>query len=674
MSQAFIKRTSAVIAVLCSFVILAVSFTAQAATSMAISPTTAYVQVSETQKITTKVNKKAVDPSKCTFTTSNKSIATVSAKGVITGKKVGTATVTVKLKSNKKVVKKCKVIVKPRMTLSASKKTMYKGYTYQLTVKLAGKSYAAKNCTFTSSNKSVATVSTGGYIKAIKAGTCTITVKSKSDSKVYKKCTVTVKNNTVKTDAAALNFAKGATRTMKCTFNGANAGGGSLNFSSSNTSVATVSKDGLITAKAAGTATITAKSKLDASAKATCKVTVIAGKSFTVTPNDLPLNGYAMNFGAYNANTKTYYMLSSYLRQLETLGGGTLTLTAGTYNVPNVLYVPSNVTIKFNSGVVVNKNATTGTSAMSPSGTLFMLCAPSVAENNKTYSGYNGVHDVKFIGSGNVTINLANAPANVPERCAFVLCHCKNISFENLKMTNIKGNGHFVELDASDTVTFTNCSFSNSQMISESNAINECINIDIPDKKTGGFSQKWSSYDCTPNKNITVKGCTFDTVQTGVGTHSFTPDKYHTSITIDSCTFKNCVKYAIQSLNWNGATISNNTINGVGKNTNGSVYGVNYETKGIYVVGSKNLTINNNKFYNLNNYPMYFNGWYKSPHYTNKYAINSFTTSQIEGYANNNYVDTASSNSNQIKVIYFNATATSSPTCDSPPICYCREL
>ncbi|MGN0521367.1 MAG: Ig-like domain-containing protein [Eubacterium sp.] len=670
------KKVSVLLAVMCSLFILAGGAVAEGAEKMTISPTSATVQVDSTKKITVKVNGKAVSNSKCTFTSSNKKVATVSSKGVVTAKKQGTATITVKLKSNKKVVKKCKITVKPKMTLSASSATIYKGNTKKLTVKVNNKSYSAGKCTFSSSDKSVATVSSSGTITAKKAGKATITVKMASDKTVYKKCTVTVKNSPVKTDASALKFSKGGTRTMKVTYNGKNAGGGSLLYSSSNTKVATVNSDGLITAKSAGTAVITAKAKKDTAAKATCKITVIDGKNFTVTPNDLPINGYAMNFGAYNAKTRPFYMLTSYLRVLEQLGGGTLTLTKGTYNITNALYVPSNVTIKFKDGVVLNKGGSTGTSKLSASSTMFMLCAPSVIDNNKTYSGYNGVHDVKFIGSGSVTIKMNNAPSNLRERVAVVLCHCKNISFENLKFTGLNGSGHFVELDASNNVTFTNCSFSNSKLTLKDSA-NECINLDVNDKNTGGFTQSWTNYDCTPNTNIKISKCTFTNVQTAVGTHAFTPGKYHTNVTVDSCKFTNCVKYAVGSINWKNASITNNTFNGIGRDTTGKAYGTDtasdYVTKGIYVVGSSGLTISNNTFKYVN-YPMYFNCSYTSSNYPGKYTFNNISEAEYAQYGKNNYVDMSTSNYNDVKVVNYGATAANPTSYVSPPHYYCKEL
>lgn len=676
MTDTLQKRISVLIAVMCSLFILAGATVAEAATKMTISPTSANVQIDSTRKITVKVNGKSVSYSKCTFTSSNKKVATVSSKGVVTGKKQGTATITVKLKSNKKIVKKCKITVKPKMTLSASSATVYIGNTKKLTVKINNKSYDASKCKFYTSDKNIATVSSSGVITAKKAGKATITVKKANDTAVYKKCTVTVKASPVKTDATALKFSKGGTRTMKCTYNGNNAGGGSLTYSSSNTSVATVNSDGLITAKAAGTATITARAKKDTAAKATCKVTVIAGNSFTVTPNDLPINGYAMNFGAYNSTTRPFYMLSSYLRVLEKLGGGTLTLTKGTYNITNVLYVPSNVTIKFNDGVVLNKAGSTGTSKLSASSTMFMLCAPSVIDNKKTYSGYNGVHDVKFIGSGSVTIKMNNAPSNLKERAAFVLCHSKNISFQNIKMTGINGNGHFVELDASYNVSFTNCSFSNSQMTIK-DPVNECINLDVNDRNTGGFSQSWTNYDCTPNKKITISKCSFTNVQTAVGTHAFTPGKYHTEVTIDSCKFTNCVKYAIGSVNWKNSVITNNTFNGIGRDTTGKAYGTDsssdYVTKGIYVVGSSGLTISNNTFKYVN-YPMYFNCSYTSSSYPGEYTFNDISEEEYAQYGENNFVDMATSKYNDVKVVNYGATPDNPTSYITPPRYYCKEL
>lgn len=127
---------------------------------------------------------------KVTYTSSNKKVATVSAKGVIVAKKSGTAKITVKSGSKKFVV----TVTVPKTPTTAitgitEAVSIKKGKTYTLKAKVAPKSSEEK-LTYSSSNKKVATVTKTGKIKGVKKGTATITVKS---GKVSVKVTVTVK-------------------------------------------------------------------------------------------------------------------------------------------------------------------------------------------------------------------------------------------------------------------------------------------------------------------------------------------------------------------------------------------------------------------------------------------------------------------------------------------------
>lgn len=167
---------------------------------------------SMTLKVTTKtidikgksvISVKSVKPSKAskavTFKSSNKKIATVSSKGVVTGKKSGKVKITATSKANKKLKKIVTITVKnlkpTKLTLSATKATLKTGSTKTLkaTVKPTGVYCPVK---YTTSNKTVATVSTSGKITAKKSGTATITAKAtqKSASGKYLKaaCKVTV--------------------------------------------------------------------------------------------------------------------------------------------------------------------------------------------------------------------------------------------------------------------------------------------------------------------------------------------------------------------------------------------------------------------------------------------------------------------------------------------------
>lgn len=120
-------------------------------------------------------------------------VVTVSAKGKLTAKKVGSAKITVTLASGLKktfTVTVQKAAVKTSAISGLQKKlTMQKGK--KITLKPVITPFTSSDkVTFSSSNKKVATVSSGGKITAKKKGTATITVKC---GKQKATCKVTVK-------------------------------------------------------------------------------------------------------------------------------------------------------------------------------------------------------------------------------------------------------------------------------------------------------------------------------------------------------------------------------------------------------------------------------------------------------------------------------------------------
>ena len=122
------------------------------------------------------------------FKSSNTKIVTVTSSGKITGKKAGTATVTVKLKSGLTSQVKVKVQKSDVAATSVTvlNKSTNKKISGTVTLKMKKKltlatTVAPVTCkqkvTFTSSNKKIATVTSSGVITAKKKGTVTITVK-----------------------------------------------------------------------------------------------------------------------------------------------------------------------------------------------------------------------------------------------------------------------------------------------------------------------------------------------------------------------------------------------------------------------------------------------------------------------------------------------------------------
>ena len=181
----------------------------------------------------------------------------------------------------------------PLESISLSKETaeIIKGKTLTLSVSFVPEETTDdKTVTWSSSNETVATVTSAGKVKALKAGTADITAACGECSAV---CTVTVKEiklSKITLSKKTLTIAEGASKTLKVTYSPSNTTDSkTIKWTSSNKKVATVTSKGKVTAKKKGTATITAKC---GTKKATCKVTVkgIALKSIKLNKTKLTMD------------------------------------------------------------------------------------------------------------------------------------------------------------------------------------------------------------------------------------------------------------------------------------------------------------------------------------------------------------------------------------------------
>ena len=118
------------------------------------------------------------------YATSNKNVATVSSKGVVTAKKAGTVKITVQVGKYKKAV--TLKVKNASLKLAKAAATIKKGKT--TTIKVSA--VPSGKVTYTSSNKKVATVTSKGVVKGVKKGTAVITVKCSGMTAKFK---VTVK-------------------------------------------------------------------------------------------------------------------------------------------------------------------------------------------------------------------------------------------------------------------------------------------------------------------------------------------------------------------------------------------------------------------------------------------------------------------------------------------------
>lgn len=166
-----------------------------------------------------------------------------------------------------------KVIV-TSVSVKPSSLSLKVGETAKLTATVTPVNADNDNVNWSSSDNSVATVA-DGLVTAVKEGSATITVTTIDGGKTAT-CAVTVSTDVVPVTGIKLNMEtadleEGKTLQLEAILEPANTTERNVSWKSSNTEVATVSENGLVTGVSAGEATITAKIS---SFEASCKITV----------------------------------------------------------------------------------------------------------------------------------------------------------------------------------------------------------------------------------------------------------------------------------------------------------------------------------------------------------------------------------------------------------------
>ena len=224
------------------------------------------------------------------WASSNEKVAVVDKNGKITAKGKGKADITVKVQNPGSetdfYVATVKVTVtQPVTSVKVTPVTVYNGKTAKIKVTVSPSTASNKAVTYSSNNKSVATVTSAGVVKGVKPGTAYITVKAKDGSGKYAKCKVTVKQQKAtkvtlsKTKATIAK--KGKTVKIKATLAPSNVYNKAITVKSDKTKIVKVKKAKMTSGQSAtlvGVKKGTAKVKFtaaDGSKKsATCKVTV----------------------------------------------------------------------------------------------------------------------------------------------------------------------------------------------------------------------------------------------------------------------------------------------------------------------------------------------------------------------------------------------------------------
>ena len=201
-----------------------------------------------------------------TWTTTNRYVATVDKDGVVTAKKRGTAVIKATTVSGKRATKKITVVEKAtQLKFAKSQVNIINGkyYTNKLTVL---PSRCGDTITYTSSDTSVATVTSAGKVIAIKAGTAVITATSGSGvtSSYTVRCIEPAKSVTVNAPSDSLYVGENMQLTATISPETSN---DVVTWTTSNRRVATVDSNGVITANKRGTVYI--------------KATAVSGKRYS---------------------------------------------------------------------------------------------------------------------------------------------------------------------------------------------------------------------------------------------------------------------------------------------------------------------------------------------------------------------------------------------------------
>ncbi|MGN0804197.1 MAG: Ig-like domain-containing protein [Candidatus Coproplasma sp.] len=261
--------------------------------SVSLNKSESSLKVGESETLTATVSPANADNTAVTWSSSDDTIATV-VNGVVTALKAGEITITATSAENEALSASCTYtitnVAPTSVTLNTASVTIAVGDTLNLTATVAPTNATVKTVTWKSSNTSVATVDANGKVTAVGTGSVTITATADDATSVTATCTITVKDEIVKVTGIALNYSNeklnvGDTLQLIVTVTPDNAEDKSVTWTTSNSAIATVSTDGLVTVVGEGSVVITATSNINSSATATCTITASYVR-YTVTYKD----------------------------------------------------------------------------------------------------------------------------------------------------------------------------------------------------------------------------------------------------------------------------------------------------------------------------------------------------------------------------------------------------
>ena len=319
------------------------------------------------------------------------------------------------------------------VSLDKNRLTLDVGGTATLAATVEPDEASIKNVTWSSDNESVATVDTSGTVTAHSTGNATITATAADGSGEKATCTVTVNAAAtvhvtgVSLDKTSLELTEGDTETLTATVEPSDATNKNVTWSTSDASIATVT-DGVVTAVAPGTATITVTTE-NGNKTATCAVTVTAAT--------VPVTGVTLN------KTST----SLYVGDTETL---TATVAPDNATDKTVTWTSSNPSVAtVENGVVTAVSAGTATiTVTTDDGTKTATCTVTVSR----YSSGGGSSSSSTSLSDRAIDDIQDArPGDTVE----ITLRPGRTTLEREVFEELAGQDITLEIDAGDGVLWT---------------------------------------------------------------------------------------------------------------------------------------------------------------------------------------------------------------------------
>lgn len=420
--------------------------------SVKMSKSSMTLGLGKTATLSAVISPKTATNKDVTWISSDYDVVDVSATGKVTAKKLGSAVITATTKDGSfkctcrvNVVRKVKSI-----KLDASSKTIEPGDSFKLNYTIKPANPTNPNVKWSTSNKKVATVNKNGVVKAVGKGTAKITITT-VDGGFKAVCTVNVvkKVTGVKLNTDNATLIPGGTCKLKATVLPKNATNKDVTWSSGNSKVASVDKNGVVTAKKAGKAVITVKTK-DGSFKAKCTVNVvikaksleISKDSYTVKSGSSVKIGYTVLPANTTDKSLTWKSANKKVAKVNQNGvvtgvaGGKVKITAKTENgiaatcIVTVIQTPSSVKLSSSSVSLYEGAEKKLKATVSPSNANNL--AVKWSSSNKKVATVNKYGKIKAVSAGTAVITVTTVEGAKTAKCTVtVLKHVSSLSLDS---------------------------------------------------------------------------------------------------------------------------------------------------------------------------------------------------------------------------------------------------